>query len=111
MTPSNMRVCSPRSPGRHCQAITCCSQAWLSRTMGTVDEEALARFEIVDEQLAKVWEQKLMSLPGVQQAVVLIEPRTPKPKPLHTSALLPNTGLFTTQERKQTFSLTSETSR
>ncbi|PYU56188.1 MAG: AMP-dependent synthetase [Acidobacteria bacterium] len=77
---------------------------------GTVDEEALLRLEIVDEGLARVWEQQLLSLPGVQQAAVVIEPRVPKLKPLHISDLLPHAEAFTARESKQAFPSTSEVS-
>src|SRR6266478_7068348 len=75
---------------------------------GTLDEEALLRFEIVDERLARVWEQQLLSLPGVQQAAVVIEPRVLKLKPLHISDLLPNAEAFTAPESKQALPSTSE---
>ena len=57
---------------------------------GTVDEEALARFELVDDEIAKDWERELLSMPEVLQAAVVIESQAPKPKPLHISDLLPN---------------------
>ncbi|PYT47711.1 MAG: AMP-dependent synthetase, partial [Acidobacteria bacterium] len=75
---------------------------------GTLDEEALARFEIVDERLARVWEQQLLSLPGVQQAAVVIEPRVPKLKSLHISELLPHAEAFTARESKPAFPARSE---
>ena len=75
---------------------------------GTVDEEALLRLEIVDEGLARVWEQQLLSLPGVQQAAVVIEPRVPKLKPLHISDLLPHAEAFTARESKPAVPAPSE---
>lgn len=70
---------------------------------GTLDEESLGQIEIVDEQLAKAWERRLSSLPGVEQAVVLVEPRVPIAKPLHISDLLPPAATFAVREKKQHF--------
>lgn len=58
---------------------------------GALNEEMLARLEIPDEQLAKTLEQKLVSIPGIQQAAVLLEPRLPKAQMLHISDLIPET--------------------
>jgi len=55
---------------------------------GALDEEALARLEVVDEQLARACEQQLLSSPEVEQAKVVIEPRLPKLGPLHLADLL-----------------------
>jgi acyl-CoA synthetase (AMP-forming)/AMP-acid ligase II/NAD(P)-dependent dehydrogenase (short-subunit alcohol dehydrogenase family)/acyl carrier protein len=75
---------------------------------GTVDEEALARIGIVNEQVAKAWEEKLLSLPEVQQAAVVIEPQVPKLRPLHISDLLPNTKVVRAQQSKPAPSSTAE---
>ncbi len=56
---------------------------------GTLDEEMLSQFEIVDEHLAKSLEQKLFSVPGIRQAAVVIEPRLLRARTLHISDLIP----------------------
>jgi acyl-CoA synthetase (AMP-forming)/AMP-acid ligase II/NAD(P)-dependent dehydrogenase (short-subunit alcohol dehydrogenase family)/acyl carrier protein len=73
---------------------------------GTLDEEALARLEIPDQQRAKILEQKLSSIAGIERAAVLIEPRVSEATPFHISDLLPKE--LAAPGTKQSFSLTSE---
>ena len=75
---------------------------------GIVDDEALARFEIVDEGVAKEWEQKLLSVPGVERAAVLIEQRAPKLSALHLSDLLPSIESSEKQEGRSVAASSSE---
>jgi amino acid adenylation domain-containing protein len=59
---------------------------------GQVDEEALASLEVIDEELARRWEDALRALPGIENAAVLIHPPVKHLPPLHLSDLLPEDG-------------------
>ncbi|HXO39971.1 MAG TPA: AMP-binding protein, partial [Thermoanaerobaculia bacterium] len=56
---------------------------------GAVDDQALARLEAVDEDLARRWESRLQALPGVERVKVVTRERAELPPPLHLSGLLP----------------------
>ncbi|MFB2979501.1 SDR family NAD(P)-dependent oxidoreductase [Microseira sp. BLCC-F43] len=61
---------------------------------GQVDEQALASLEVIDSQLVEDWEQKLRSLPEIEQVAVLVqENQGCSPPRLHLSDLLPDTTL------------------
>ncbi|AKT35904.1 non-ribosomal peptide synthetase [Chondromyces crocatus] len=70
--------------------VTCSLVTSLPRTSaGRLDEEALERLPVLDEELAQRWEAHLRSLPGVDNAVVLVR-NVPPPFPLlHLSDVLP----------------------
>ncbi|MCC6557952.1 MAG: amino acid adenylation domain-containing protein, partial [Polyangiaceae bacterium] len=56
---------------------------------GRVDEAALRGLEVIDEDLARRWERRLASLPGVAEvAAVIHEPDDPLPR-VHLSDLVP----------------------
>ncbi len=56
---------------------------------GQVDKQALARLEVIDNNLVKLWEERLRSLPEIEQAAVVIQERVERSLPLHLSDLLP----------------------
>jgi acyl-CoA synthetase (AMP-forming)/AMP-acid ligase II/NADP-dependent 3-hydroxy acid dehydrogenase YdfG/acyl carrier protein len=56
---------------------------------GRVDDAALARLEVVDDELVERWESRLRAVPGVEQVKVLARERAELPPPLHLSDLFP----------------------
>lgn len=55
---------------------------------GQVDEQALARVEVIDSDLIRRWEEQLRSLPEIEQVAVVVQHVESLP-PLHLSDLLP----------------------
>lgn len=58
-------------------------------TAGDVDEQALARMEVIDSDLVQRWEDQLRSLPEIEQVAVVVQEKTAYFPPLHLSDLLP----------------------
>jgi len=56
---------------------------------GKVDQQALARLYVVDQDLAQQWEGRLRSMRGIKQVAVVAEERTEYQPLLHISDLLP----------------------
>ncbi|NES18616.1 MAG: SDR family NAD(P)-dependent oxidoreductase [Symploca sp. SIO3E6] len=56
---------------------------------GKVDELALARFPVIDDDLVQRWEAQLRALPEIEQVAVVVQQKTPHLPPLHLSDLLP----------------------
>jgi acyl-CoA synthetase (AMP-forming)/AMP-acid ligase II/NAD(P)-dependent dehydrogenase (short-subunit alcohol dehydrogenase family) len=54
---------------------------------GQVDEAALCRFPVLDEELAGAWEERLKGLTGVRDALVLVQPEQAPLPPIHYSKL------------------------
>src|SRR4051812_31586429 len=50
---------------------------------GRRDEAALARLEIIDDRLAREWEDRLQATPGIERVAVLDGEREPRRPPLH----------------------------
>jgi acyl-CoA synthetase (AMP-forming)/AMP-acid ligase II/NAD(P)-dependent dehydrogenase (short-subunit alcohol dehydrogenase family)/acyl carrier protein len=62
----------------------------LPRTMdGQIDEDALRRIPVIDQELIASFKEKLLQLPCIAAAEVLVEPYRPDDLPLHVSDLLP----------------------
>lgn len=59
---------------------------------GQVDEQALAAFPVVDEQLVKSWQERLVHTPGIAQLTLAVEEQDSECQPLHLSDLLPHTN-------------------
>ena len=57
---------------------------------GQVDKEALARLEAIAPDLVQRWEERLQSLPEVEQVAVVVQEYTENIPPLHLSDLLPD---------------------
>ncbi|WP_263746314.1 SDR family NAD(P)-dependent oxidoreductase [Plectonema radiosum] len=57
--------------------------------LGQVDEQALTHLEAIDSDLVQRWEERLQSLPEVEQVAVIVEEYNEKIPPLHLSDLLP----------------------
>lgn len=57
---------------------------------GQVDEQALARLEVVDAELAERWESRLRELPEIEQVAVIIQKRVEQQTPLHLSEINPD---------------------
>jgi amino acid adenylation domain-containing protein/FkbM family methyltransferase len=55
---------------------------------GRLDEAALTRLEVIDDDLVRRWTRTLEALPGVEEAAVLIEDRPSSRPPLHLADLL-----------------------
>ena len=60
---------------------------------GKVDEVALARFSVIDDNLVQRWETQLRALPEIEQIAVVVQPKTPHLPPLHLSDLLPSESI------------------
>ena len=56
---------------------------------GQVDEQALARVEVIDSDLIRRWEEQLRSLPEIEQVAVVVQEHAESLPPLHLSDLLP----------------------
>ena len=61
---------------------------------GRRDEAVLARLEIIDDRLAREWEDRLRATPGIERVAVLDGEREPRRPPLHLGDLLPGAGLI-----------------
>ena len=59
-------------------------------TAGQVDEQALARLEVIDSELVQRWEEQLRLLPEIEQVAVVVQEKMTHLPPLHLSDLLPN---------------------
>jgi acyl transferase domain-containing protein/acyl-CoA synthetase (AMP-forming)/AMP-acid ligase II/acyl carrier protein len=57
---------------------------------GQVDEQKLAHLEVIDSELIQQWEEKLQSLPAVEQVAVVAQECSEPLPPLHLSDLLPD---------------------
>jgi acyl-CoA synthetase (AMP-forming)/AMP-acid ligase II/NADP-dependent 3-hydroxy acid dehydrogenase YdfG len=57
--------------------------------MGRVDERELAGLGVIDSGVVKEWEERLLSIPGIDQAAVVVEEDVEPAPPLHLSDLLP----------------------
>jgi acyl-CoA synthetase (AMP-forming)/AMP-acid ligase II/thioesterase domain-containing protein/acyl carrier protein/short-subunit dehydrogenase len=58
--------------------------------LGQVDEQALSDLQAMDSNLVQRWEERLQSLPEVEQVAVIVEEYNEKIPPLHLSDLLPD---------------------
>lgn len=68
---------------------------------GEVDEDSLASFEVVDDDLINRWEENLRSIAEIDEAAVVIEERTEQSRALHLADLLPETDtVYSTQENE-----------
>ena len=56
---------------------------------GEVDEEALSRLAVIDSGVVKEWEERVRSVPGVDQVAVVVEEDFEPVPALHLSELLP----------------------
>ena len=56
---------------------------------GEVDEQALARLEVIEPDLVHRWEEQLRSLPEIEQVAVVVQEKTAHLPPLHLDDLLP----------------------
>ncbi|NES18380.1 MAG: SDR family NAD(P)-dependent oxidoreductase, partial [Symploca sp. SIO3E6] len=74
---------------------------------GKVDEAALARFPVINDDLVQRWEAQLTAVPEIEQVAVVVQQKTPHLPPLHLSDLLPS-GLIP-QNRTLTDSVTPPT--
>lgn len=59
-------------------------------TGGQVDEQALARLEVIDSDLVQRWEESLQSLPEIEQVAVVIQEKAERLPPVHLLDLLPD---------------------
>jgi acyl-CoA synthetase (AMP-forming)/AMP-acid ligase II/NAD(P)-dependent dehydrogenase (short-subunit alcohol dehydrogenase family)/acyl carrier protein len=57
---------------------------------GQVDEQALARLEVIDSDLVERWKTQLQALPSIDEVAVVVQQQTNNPLPLHLSDLVPN---------------------
>ncbi len=57
---------------------------------GRPDEEALAQLPVIDDELVERWEERLFSLPGVVEGVVLVRETSEALPPMHLDDLLPD---------------------
>ncbi|WP_353737207.1 SDR family NAD(P)-dependent oxidoreductase [Moorena sp. SIO3B2] len=57
---------------------------------GKVDEVALKRFPVIDDDLVERWETELKAIPEIEQVAVVVQQKTLKLPPLHISDLLPS---------------------
>ncbi|NEP11785.1 MAG: SDR family NAD(P)-dependent oxidoreductase [Symploca sp. SIO2C1] len=61
---------------------------------GQIDEKALGSLEVIDSQLRESWEEKLRSHPQIEQAAVVVQPKTGKAQPpVHILDLVPETAI------------------
>jgi len=56
---------------------------------GRLDEAAFCRLDVTDADLIARWEERLRSVPEIDQAVVLAEEEVPSSSPLHLGDVLP----------------------
>ncbi|KAB8331576.1 SDR family NAD(P)-dependent oxidoreductase [Scytonema tolypothrichoides VB-61278] len=56
---------------------------------GLVDEQALVNLEVIDSELVQQWEERVQSLPEVDQAAVVVQEHTEKIPPLYIKDVLP----------------------
>jgi amino acid adenylation domain-containing protein len=56
---------------------------------GEVDEQALARLQVIDADLLRRWEERLRSRPEIKEVAVIAQDHTESLPPLHLSDLLP----------------------
>ncbi len=64
------------------------------KATGQVDEQALVGLEVIDSDLVQRWQEKMRSLPEVEQVAVLVQEQTSHLPPLHLSDLLPEGQVF-----------------
>ena len=57
---------------------------------GCVDEQVLARLEVIDPDVVRGWEDQLRSLPEIDQVAVVLQENSDPIPPLHLSDLLPD---------------------
>jgi len=57
---------------------------------GQLDEVALARVPVIDTDLVQHWEQRIQSLPEINQVAVVIQENHEVLPPLHLGSLVPN---------------------
>ena len=57
---------------------------------GKVDEVALERFSVIDDDLVQRWETQLKTLPEIEKVAVVVQQKIPHLPPLHISDLLPS---------------------
>ncbi|MBD2043729.1 SDR family NAD(P)-dependent oxidoreductase [Microcoleus sp. FACHB-672] len=57
---------------------------------GEIDRQALSQIPVIENGLVEEWENRLRSLPEIEQAAVVVEDHTEKISPIHLSDLLPN---------------------
>jgi acyl-CoA synthetase (AMP-forming)/AMP-acid ligase II len=57
---------------------------------GLLDEVALARIPVIDTDLVQHWEQRIQSLPEINQVAVVVQENNEVLPPLHLSSLVPN---------------------
>ncbi len=67
---------------------------------GKIENEALTSLEVIDSELAKRWEEELLSVPEIDQAAVVVDKYADKLSALHLSDLLPNWGKMDATEAK-----------
>jgi acyl-CoA synthetase (AMP-forming)/AMP-acid ligase II/thioesterase domain-containing protein/NADP-dependent 3-hydroxy acid dehydrogenase YdfG/acyl carrier protein len=65
---------------------------------GLVDRQALDRIEIIDGSLVQAWENQLLALEGVEQAVVIEAEPYEKLVPLHLSDVIPGWDMPTSSK-------------
>ena len=57
---------------------------------GKVDEVALGRFPVIDDNVVQRWEAKLKAVPEIEEVAVVVQQKQLKLPPLHISDLLPS---------------------
>lgn len=57
--------------------------------LGQVDEQALADLEVIDSDLVQRWEERLRTVPEVEQVAMVVQEYTERVPPLHLSDILP----------------------
>ena len=57
---------------------------------GKVDEVALGRFPVIDDNVVQRWEAKLKAVPEIEEVAVVVQQKKLKLPPLHISDLLPS---------------------
>lgn len=65
---------------------------------GETDEEALTRLAVIEPSVVKEWEERVQSVPGVDQAAVVVEEDFEPISALHLSDLLPGWKSATARE-------------
>jgi acyl-CoA synthetase (AMP-forming)/AMP-acid ligase II len=59
-------------------------------TDGQLDQAALARVPVIDTDLVQHWEQRIQSLPEINQVAVVVQENHEVLPPLHLSSIVPN---------------------
>jgi hypothetical protein len=59
------------------------------KASGTIDEAALERIEVIDDDLIARWEERLRAVPSIEEVVVLERESAPPLPPLHLSDVFP----------------------